>query len=246
MGSPRGPTNIPAGLAAVPSTNPFFFHRLMCGIVDIYEKVYAYLHMHSKTQTQRAIELARRHGTLTARVAASAGIHSQTLTRLVDEGRLARVVRGQYRLPDAAITEHHGLALVAGAVPASVVCLLSAVAFHGVGTQVPAAVWIAVDRRARKPALQWPPVRVFRFGGESFTAGVETHDLEGVSVNVYSLAKSIADLFKYRNKVGLDVALEVLREAWLSRRVTVDELTRFAAICRVERVIRPYLEATVV
>ncbi len=217
----------------------------MCDIVDQCEQVYAYSHMDSKTQTQRALELARRQGTLTARAAARAGIHSQTLSRLVDEGRLARVVRGQYRLPDAAITEHHGLALVAGAVPNSVVCLLSAVAFHGVGTQVPAAVWIAVPRRAREPALQWPPVRVFRFGGESFTAGVETHELEGVPVNVYSLAKSIADLFKYRNKVGLDVALEVLREAWQSRRVTVEELTQFAAICRVERVLRPYLEATV-
>jgi hypothetical protein len=93
--------------------------------------------------------------------------------------------------------------------------------------------------------MRWPPLRVFRFGGEAFSAGVEIHDVEGVSVKVYSLAKSVADLFKYRNKIGLDVALEVLREAWHSRRVTVGELTRFGRICRVERVMQPYLEATV-
>jgi len=201
--------------------------------------------MTHETQTERALTLVRRHGALTAREAAGAGIHSQVLSRLVGDLRLERVARGHYRLPDAPVTEHHSLALVAGAAPDSVVCLLSAVAFHGVGTQVPAAVWIAVERRARKPALRWPPLRVVRFGGEAFSAGVEIHNVEGVSVKVYSLAKSVADLFKYRNKVGLDVALEVLREAWRSRQITVGELTRFGRICRVERVMRPYLEATV-
>lgn len=217
----------------------------MCVSVDTYCEMYAYSHMSHSTQTERALGLARRHEILTTREAVRAGIHNQTLSRLVLERKLERVARGLYRLPDAPATQHHGLALVAGAAPDSVVCLLSAVAFHGVGTQVPAAVWIAVDRRVRKPALRWPPIRVFRFGGESSSAGVEVHTLEGVSVNIYSLAKCVADLFKYRNKVGLDVALEVLREAWRDRMVTVDELSHFGRICRVERVMQPYLEATV-
>ena len=201
--------------------------------------------MAHETQTERALALVRRHGALTAREAARAGIHSQVISRLVGDGRLERIARGHYRLPGAPVTEHHGLALVAGTAPDSVICLLSAVAFHGVGTQVPAAVWIAVERRSRKPTMRWPPLRVFRFGGEAFSAGVEIHKVEGVSVKVYSLAKSVADLFKYRNKVGLDVALEVLREAWRSRQVTMGELTRFGRICRVEHVMQPYLEATV-
>ena len=217
----------------------------MCVSVDRYGYMHACSHMPQRTQIDRALELVRQHGILTAREAMRAGVHSQTLSRLVREGRLERVVRGVYRHPDASATEHHGLALVSAAVPDSVVCLLSAVSFHGVGTQLPAAVWIALDRRARDPALRWPPLRVFRFGGESYSAGVEVHSIEGVPVKIYSLAKSVADLFKFRNKVGLDVALEVLREAWQSRRVSVDDLTHFGRICRVERVMQPYLEATV-
>jgi predicted transcriptional regulator of viral defense system len=199
--------------------------------------------MASASQRERALELAKRRGTLTSRAAAQARIHSQVLSRLVQDGELERVARGQYRLPDAPITEHHGLALVSDAAPGTVVCLLSAAAFHEVGTQIPSAVWIAVNRRARRPQIPWPPVRIFRFGGDAFTAGVETHSVEGRPVRVYSLGKTVADLFKYRNKIGLDVALETLREAWETRRVTMDELVRFARICRVERVIRPYLEA---
>lgn len=192
------------------------------------------------------MNLARQGGTLTARDAARHGIHSQVLTRMVAEGSLERVARGVYRLPDGPLTEHHGLALIAASAPGAVVCLLSALAFHGIGTQAPPAVWIAVDRRARRPVLpEWPPVRVFRFGGEAFTEGVETHVAEGVPVKVYSVAKTVADLFKYRNKVGLDVGLEALKEVWRDRRASMDELVHYAGVCRVERIMRPYLEATV-
>jgi len=198
--------------------------------------------MYSETQRTRALRLARKKGALSAAEAARLGIHSQVLSRLVEDGSLERVGRGRYRHPDAPLTEHHGLALVASVAPEGVVCLLSAMSFHGVGTQLPTGVWIALDRRSRKPALEWPPVRVFRFGGKALTAGVETHTLEGIPVKVYSLAKTVADLFKYRNKVGVDVAVEALKEAWREGRLDMGQLNRFARICRVERVMRPYLE----
>jgi predicted transcriptional regulator of viral defense system len=167
------------------------------------------------------------------------------LTRLVAEGVIERVARGQYRLAGRPITEHHALAVVARAVPRGVICLVSALGFHGIGTQLPAEVWVAIDRRARAPALEYPPLRVARFSGSAFTDGVETHRIEGDAVRVYGVAKTLADLFKYRNRVGLEVALEALREAWRTRRFTMADMDRFARVCRVERVMRPYLEALV-
>jgi len=201
--------------------------------------------MPEETQRERAIAFARRRGIVTSREARRRGIHSQVLTRLVADGVLERVGRGRYRLPDAPRTEHHGLALAAAAVPQGVVCLLSALDFHGIGTQLPSKVWMAIDRRARAPTVDWPPMRIVRFGGDALTSGVEVHEVEGVPVRVFSPAKTIADLFKYRNKIGLDVALEALDEGWRTKRATVDEMNRYARICRVERVMRPYLEATV-
>jgi len=153
------------------------------------------------------------------------------------------VARGLYRLPSAPITQNHSLALVTAVVPKAVVCLLSALSFHQLGTQLPREVWIALDRRTRRPVLNFPPLRVVRFGGAALTRGIATHRVEGETVRVYSVAKTIADAFKYRNKIGLEVALEALREGWRARRFTMDEIHRYARICRVERVMRPYLEA---
>ncbi len=195
--------------------------------------------------SDRLLRLARRRGSITRREVVEAGIHSQTLSRLVRSGALDRVSRGCYRLPGAPITEHHGLALVAAAAPKAVICLLSALSFHEIGTQLPNEVWIAIDRRARSPKISWPPVRVHRFSGQALTEGIEEHRIEGERVSVYGVAKTIADLFKYRNKIGLDVALEALREVWQDGRITMDEIHRHARICRVERVMRPYLEALV-
>lgn len=193
----------------------------------------------------RILRLARRPGGITTRDIAEVGIHRQILTRLVRDGALERVARGQYRLPNAPVTEHHGLAVAMAAVPHGVICLLSALSFHGIGTQLPFQVWMAIDRRARRPALAHPPLRIVRFTGRALTTGVETHQIEGQTVRVYNAAKTVADCFKYRNKIGLDVALEALREAWRARRFTIDEVDRYAEICRVERVMRPYLEALV-
>jgi predicted transcriptional regulator of viral defense system len=128
-------------------------------------------------------------------------------------------------------------------VPKGIVCLISALNFHQIGTQLPADVWIALDRRSRRPALRYPPLHVVRFGGPALSEGIESHRIEGVRVRIYSVAKTVADVFKYRNKIGLDVALEALREAWRARRFTMDEIYRYARVCRVERVMRPYLEA---
>jgi len=199
--------------------------------------------MHPATDRDRTLKLARRSRGVTPSELADAGIHRQVLTRLVAEGRIERIARGVYRLAEQPVTEHHGLAVAAAAVPNGVVCLLSALQFYGIGTQLPGEVWIALDRRAWRPVLNYPPLRVVRFTGDALTQGVERHTIEGRAVKVYGVAKTIADCFKYRNKIGLDVALEALREAWRRRRFTMDELDRYAAICRVQRVMQPYVEA---
>lgn len=197
------------------------------------------------TDRARLLTLARRRGMITAGAATRAGIHSQHLTRLVAEGALERVARGHYRLAGRPVTEHHGLVVAARAAPHGVICLLSALGFHGIGTQLPSEVWVAIERRAREPRLTQPPLRVVRFSGAAFTVGIETHRIEGETVRVYSVAKTLADLFKHRSKVGLDVALEALREAWRERKFTMEALDRAARVCRVERVMRPYVEAVV-
>lgn len=193
----------------------------------------------------RLLALARRRGVLTAGDAVRASIHSQQLTRLVEAGVLERLSRGQYRLVQHPITEHHGLVMTARAVPGGVICLLSALGFHGIGTQLPPEVWVAVARGTRTPAVDQPPLRIVRFSGDAFTEGVERHRVEGTTVRVYGVAKTLADLFKYRNKVGIDVAVEALREAWRERRFSMAALDRAARACRVERVMRPYVEAIV-
>ena len=199
--------------------------------------------MAAATDRERTLRLARRARGVTPRDLADRGIHRQVLTRLVAQGRIERVARGVYRLPEEPITENHGLALAAAAVPQGVICLLSALQYHGIGTQLPSEVWLALDRRAWRPRLTYPPLRIVRYTGQALSAGVETHQVEGRPVKVYGPAKTVADCFKYRNKIGLDVALEALREAWRARRFTMDELDRYSAICRVQRVMRPYLEA---
>jgi len=188
---------------------------------------------------------ARRRASFSRRGVVESGIHINALNRLVRTGELERIARGRYRHPEAPFTEHHGLALTAAAVPKGVVCLISALSFHQIGTQLPHEVWIALDRRARRPSLPYPRLRVLRFGGAALTEGIETHHIEGTIVRVYNPAKTIADLFKYRNKVGLDVFLEAAKEGWRARRFTIADVCRYARICRVDRVMTPYLEMLV-
>jgi predicted transcriptional regulator of viral defense system len=201
--------------------------------------------MSTTTARAKTLRLARRRQGVSARELTAAGVHRQVLSRLVADGEIERIARGLYRLPERPATEHHALAVAAAAVPRGVVCLLSALQFHGVGTQLPSQVWLAIDRRARRPALQHPPLHVVRYTGRALTAGIELHRIEGSAVRIYGVAKTLADCFKYRNKIGLDVALEALREAWRKRLFSMDALDRFAAVCRVQKVMRPYVEALV-
>lgn len=194
------------------------------------------------TARTRLLKLAAKEGLLTARTAAQVGVHSQALTRLVAEGTLDRVGPGRYRLASEEITEHHAPALASAAAPNGVICLLSALAFHEIGTQLPAEVWLAIERGQRSPTVRNLALRIVRFSGAAFTEGITVHEIEGQRVRVYSVAKTIADLFKARHRVGVDVAVEALREAWRDRRFTMPDLERAARACRVSRVMRPYLE----
>ena len=171
------------------------------------------------------------------------GISRAQLYRLVRKGLVARQARGIYVASQHPYTTDHTLAQVAKRVPAGAFCLLTALRFHGLTTQSPAEVWTALPEKARKPRLDTPRLRVARFSGAALSEGIETHRLEGVEVRVYSAAKTVADCFKYRNKVGIDVAVEALRDFSRRHRGGATELARYARICRVTRVMQPYLDA---
>jgi predicted transcriptional regulator of viral defense system len=165
------------------------------------------------------------------------------LTRLVRQGRLERVGRGLYASPGRLASEHGSMAEVAHRHSQAVVCLLSALRVHGLTTQSPFELWLAIPNKSRAPRIDYPPLRIVRFSGVGLTEGVEEHRIDGVAVRVTSLERTVADCFKFRNKIGLDVALEALRESWAARRVTMDELWRYAVQCRVANVMRPYMES---
>lgn len=192
---------------------------------------------------QQILSLARRQSLLRARDLAAHGLSTMTLTRLVSAGKLQRVARGVYSLPLRSISAHRSLAEVAIRVPRGVVCLLSALRLHEIGTQAPFEVWLAIPQTMPSPRMEQPALRVVRMSGGALSEGVEQVEVDGVSVSVFSPAKTVADCFKYRNKIGLDVGLEALSEGWRARRVTMDELWHYATVDRVHNVMRPYLEA---
>jgi len=167
------------------------------------------------------------------------------LQRLVATGTIEKVGHGLYRLAQAEPSEFETLALVGSAAPNGIICLLSALSFHRIGTQVPHEVWLALDRKARRPARIPTKLRIVRFSGAMLTYGVETHAIAGVLVRITSPARTVVDCFRYRSKLGLDVALEALRDALGSRAATVDQITRAAEVCRIRTVIKPYLEAII-
>lgn len=194
----------------------------------------------------RLLRLANARSLLRARDVAELGIHTGALTRMARAGELERVGPGRYRLPAKRRTsEHHDLVMATSAVPGSAVCLASALRFHGIGTQLPHQVWIAVPRGTRVPRLQAPPLRVVNVSPAMFDLGVEVHRIEGQGVKVYSVARTVADCFRFRNTVGLDVALEALTEAWRGKRLKLDELNRIAKRLRIQRVMQPYVETVV-
>jgi len=195
-----------------------------------------------KTHEQAVLALARKQPLLRARDLQTLGVPTVTLSRLVSSGRLMRVARGVYSLPSRKVTQHGSLAEVAIRVPRGVVCLLSALRVHDIGTQAPFEVWLAISQSMVAPRLDQPRLKVVRMSKGSLAVGVEKVVVEGVEVRVFSAAKTVADCFKFRNKIGLDVALEALRDGWQQRKFTMDDLWRFAAANRVANVMRPYLE----
>ena len=195
------------------------------------------------TTTERLIDLVRSSGLVRPCDLAPLGIPRVSLTRAVRSGQLERVGRGLYGLPGRKVSAHGSLAEVARRVPKGVVCLLSALRFHGLTTQAPFEVWLAIENKSFAPKLDYPPLHIVRFSGVALTDGIEEHIVDGVTVRVTSVAKTVADCFKYRNKIGLDVALEALREAWFGKRMTSDDIWRYAKVCRVANVMRPYLDS---
>lgn len=182
-------------------------------------------------------------GMLRMSAAIQAGIHRDTLRKMIGRGDLHKVSRGLYQLVEALPPSHPDLAVVGAKVPEGVICLISALSFHELTTQIPHEVYLAINRNAEPPRISYPPVRVFRFSGKAFTEGIETHDVGPVVVRIYSREKTLADCFKYRNKVGLDTCREALELYKQQRRYNVEAILKYASICRVAKVIRPYLEA---
>jgi len=192
---------------------------------------------------EAALKLAARTGIIRTRDATTAGIPRMALTRLCRSGRLKRLARGLYVRPGQDVSEHHALALAATLVPRGIVCLLSALRFHGLTTQSPFEVWLAIDRKARKPQPAYPPLRIVRFSGEALRAGVDAVIIENVPVQITCAARTVSDCFRYRNKIGLDIAIEALRGFLELPSRSIDDLWNAAAIGRVQTVMRPYLEA---
>jgi len=196
-----------------------------------------------KTKTQILIDNLKKKGILRSRDIEALGISRVFLSKLRKKGIIKKVSRGLYSLPNIDYSASHSLAEVAKQIPKGVVCLLSALSFHGFTTQLPHEVWIAIDVKARKPKWFGTPIRIVRFSGEALEKGIEKHRVYGIEIKVYCPAKTVADCFKYRNKIGLDVALEALREGRREKRFTMDELWKYAKICRVTKIILPYMES---
>jgi len=196
------------------------------------------------TKTEQVLRLAQRKGVLRARDLEERGLPPRYLRRLESRGSLKRVGRGLYRHPDGPVTEHHSLALVAARYPDARACLLSALQFHELTTQMPRRVWVARSKGQWNPTASPAKLEVTHMSGESFIEGTETHEIEGIPVKIFEPAKTVADCFKFRSKVGLDVALEALGDYVRSEVGPIEKLYRYAEVCHVQTVMRPYIEAT--
>ncbi len=197
-----------------------------------------------KNITEKVLSLAKARGIIRVRDLMEQGIHPEYLRRLCEKGLLTKMARGIYIIADSEMSPNVGLAQAAKRVPHGVVCLLSALQFHNLGTQSPFEVWLAIDRKSARPRVDYPPLRIVRFSGKALTEGTEKHKIEGVEISIFNKAKTIADCFKYRNKIGLDVALEALKDCRQRRLCKNDQLWEYAKICRVSNIMKPYLEAT--
>jgi predicted transcriptional regulator of viral defense system len=201
--------------------------------------------MHHNAIKNNILKLIKKAGILRPRDLASLGLPRTYLKRLSDEGLIKKIGHGLYTLEDSDMSESFELAEVAKKIPDGVICLISALQYHQLTTQIANEVWIAIDPKARLPRKSQLPFKVVRFSGEALTKGFEIKRIDKVRVRIYCPAKTVADCFKYRNKIGLDVALESLHDCWKKRLATMDELWIYAKICRVSNIMRPYLESLV-
>ena len=198
----------------------------------------------TKERERRVRDVFRRAGgVLRTAQALRAGVHPRDLYALRDAGIVEQVSRGLYRLADLPPLAEPDLVTVALRVPRAVIALVSALHFHGLTTEIPHEVSVALPKGTSRPALDWPPLRVYWLSGRMFTSGIEAHERDGVRLRVYGAAKTVADCFKFRNRLGIDVAVGALRTAIEERKVTPAEILRAARTCRVEKIVRPYLEA---
>ena len=199
--------------------------------------------MPTASHIERLLRHLQRHGIVRTRDLEPLGVPRVALQRAVDRGQVIRRVRGVYVKPDHAATRHTDLAAVGARTPKAIVCLVSALEYHGLTTQLPHAVWIMIQKSAHRPAITSPAIRVLRASGAALTAGVEKHKIEGVVVQMTNPAKTVADCFRYRDTVGTDVAVEALRDCLRKRKATPADIFEMAKVDRVARVMRPYLEA---
>jgi len=191
----------------------------------------------------KVLEITKKYGVIRPKDLDRYNIPRNYITRLYQRGRLQRVGRGLYVNPDNDVSENHTIAQVSKRIPNGIICLISALQYHGLTTQIAHEVWVAIERTAHYPKEPELPYRIVRFSGDALRKGVEEHTIEGIPVKVYNIPKTVADCFKYRNKIGFDVAMEALRECRRDKKCTVDELWHYAKICRVANVMRPYMEA---
>lgn len=175
----------------------------------------------------------------------NSGVHRETIRRMVAAGDLIKLARGLYSLPSYQPTENYSLIEAQKIVEHGVVCLISALSFYGIGTQNPSEVWMAIPRKTRPPKIYNSPIKIVKFSGDGYLRGIEKHSIENNEISIYNIPKTIVDCFKYRNKLGIDVAIEALKDAMLKKRTTVDELLKYAEICRVRQIITPYMESLV-
>ncbi|PAU95405.1 transcriptional regulator [Aliifodinibius salipaludis] len=197
----------------------------------------------SKEKIDNAINVFKKHGgILRTSEALDEGIYRRTLYHMEEKGFLTKLERGVYKLSDTDMLSNPDLAIVAKKIPKAKLCLVSALDFHEMTTEIPHKVHIALPRTSRDPKLDHPPIKVYRFSGKSLTEGVKEHEVDGIKVQIYNPAKTIADCFKFRNKIGLDIAIEALKDGMRENKTSFNDIERFANICRVQNVIRPYAE----
>lgn len=200
--------------------------------------------MASKEKFQKAKKIFRKHqGILRTKDALELGVHPKTLYSMREEGVIEPLSRGLYRLQESPDISQIDLIIVSKKIPNGVICLVSALSFHEVTTQIPHKVDIAIPIKAHQPNLDYPPTQFYWYSEKMHSSGVETHQIEGIEVKIYSIEKTLADCFKYRNKIGLDIALEALRFYWQTKKTNIKKLLEYAKICRCEKIITPYLEA---